>query len=453
MELITAFNDLARKRPLNGLRGVHLGAPGGEALADALRLATPEMIASMDLYGCELTAAGADPIAHILLDRSGCTSLDLGANALDDQFGASLSPLLWERQASTDDGELVASGAGLRELRLARNRLRAAACTAIFTKPPSAPATSQMMLTSLALSFNPLGAAGGAAVGRALAQDHIPMLRSLQLQGCELGAAGTSRIVTNLGHARAIVHLDLTDNHMGDDGASAVAATLPPTLEELLVGHNALGDAAAHALATALMRKRKCSLRTLVMASNGLRNDAAAAFGEALRGNRTVEHLDLSSNKLGMDAVLALGDALVLNPMITELRLQRNRRIDAEGLKAIGGLLAHNRAAARGGDFERVAASGPTGRFAPTTTQHLFTADLAAASLLGRTPRNAAAASAAAAASRESESLTLASSALREVQHALGESSQEVARLRHKQDALRRALHMEAPGVSLSSYR
>lgn len=456
MELIAALDGIVRRTPHSTitLRNAHLGASGGVALSEALRTAMPDMLATVDLYGCDISITGADAVAHALVDRGGCTALDLGANTLDDRFGASLAPLLWERLPMEDSAQAVKEPAGLRELRLARNRLGGQACTAMFTLPPTAPDHAQLLLTSLALSFNPLGAAGGAAIGRVLAADRMPTVRSLQLQGCELGTEGVTSLAENLGYARALLHLDLTDNRMGADGAAAVAASLPPTLEELLLARNAIGDRGATTLATALVRKRKCVLRTLVLASNGLRDAAAVALAEALgaprpRGNRSLEHLDLSANKLRAGAALALGDALVVNSSLLEVKLQRNRHLDAAALKAISGLVAHNRAQACGGDFERIAPSEQASRLAPLGTQRLFTADIAAARLLGQTPRDAPSASAAASVALESEALMAASSALGELQHALGEAGHKVARLRHKEAMLRHALHAEgvAPGA------
>lgn len=471
---MVALQRVARNQPLSeSLRGVHLGVAGGGTVADSMRASTTEMLASIDLYGCNLTDAGVEPLALMLCERGGSESLDLGANAI--RHAASLlSPLLVQRAAKADDDDSFGCG-GLHELRLARNGIAGEAVHALLS-PPS---VGKLSLQSLALAFNPLGAGGGAAIGRVFTAGQLPLLACLQLQGCELGAAGVTELVRGLEHAAALTHLDLSDNAAGDVGACALAAALPHTVvEELLLSRNALGDQAGQALAAALVRKRKCAVRTLVLASNQLRDASAVAFGEALGapkpgGNRSLETLDLSANKLRAHAVLALGDALVANGKLTALDLSRNKHIDTEALQAMAGLLRLNRRAAAGdaAPAESVAPSAHARQLADRDVLKLFTSEglrpqpnslmpppphlhlppapaPSRANAFGptRAPAEYPAAIPSAesltahALVRQADAAAGASTALREVQAALDDAGMEVARLRHKEATLMRAL-------------
>ena len=66
-------------------------------------------------------------------------------------------------------------------------------------------------------------------------------------------------------------------------------------------------------------------------------------LGGSLAPCRSLTSLDLGHNKLGQPGVLALGDALVANGAVRHLELGGNARADADALRAIGTLVAHNR--------------------------------------------------------------------------------------------------------------
>ncbi|KAI9220721.1 hypothetical protein BC828DRAFT_108041 [Blastocladiella britannica] len=68
--------------------------------------------------------------------------------------------------------------------------------------------------------------------------------------------------------------LQLQNNEIGDTGAIAMAASLPPSLVELDLGHNHIGDAGTQALAAQF----PASLKTLVLAGNRLGDDGAFAI-------------------------------------------------------------------------------------------------------------------------------------------------------------------------------
>ena len=346
--------------PQLDLRGSIIGPAGAVALCAALR--SNHVLTSLDLYDTGLDDTSVDRLCHALLEHGLVTSLDMGGNELTAGATRALAALPRKLPAHKVDGATASDldwaaeeeevvekgydyGPPVRELRLSRNRLDGAACGALLS---AGRRDVMLALESLALSLNPLGESGGAAIGDAMG--HMPHLHTLQLHGCGLGPKGAQALAGGLVQSRQLAHLDLSDNSLSDEGAQAVAAELPHThLEELLLSRNRIAAAGAAALANALMRRRGNALRLLGLHGNKLRDAAAVSLAEALgapavQGNRSLETLDLSANKLGEEGALRLGDAIVTNPTLTSLDLRGNRRVEEGVIRAIDGLLAHNRA-------------------------------------------------------------------------------------------------------------
>lgn len=400
--VVAALERVARDEPIGDvLRDSRAGPTVGLSLAEALRGgATRTTLRELDLYGLDLTDAGAVPLLRVIGDTTLCRSLDLGANGLDRQAAAALAPLLllhppkgaddayfdaWATENMGRQREVQREEAGLHTLRLSRNALSGAAVAAMLS--PLIDPDGTLALSTLALSFNPLGEAGGAALGAALRTGRLPKLTALELHGCELGSAGATSLASGLPMAISLAHLNLCSSALGDGGAIAIAAALPsaPSLLELLLSHNNLTDASAHALATSLVKRSSglasgCKLRTLSLSNNKLRDAAAAALAEAIGAHRTpgwrlhLESLDLRNNKLGPEALLALGDALVRNRSLISLDLSANRRISDADLQAISELLRQNAAARRGlPPLEAVAPNDAASKLAKLSVRRLFT--------------------------------------------------------------------------------
>lgn len=321
---------------------------------------------SLDLYGAiaDGDSAGLEALAAALCHHGRLTYLDLGANMVAASCPA-LSQLL--------------TSLPLDEVRLARCGVDAAACAALFSddarpaegldseRHPSAgpgsqarlarrgsiripavltpaPEASRLRFGALALSFNPLGAAGGEALAAALPR--AGSLHTLQLEGCELGDSGTIPLAQALGAGlmRSLRLLDLTKNNIGDGGASALARGCRPSrLSELLLGSNAIRDEGGAALARALA-PRCCALRTLILRSNrALGDGTAVALAAALTTNTRLTTLDLCGTRMTREGALAIGDALVTNGSLRTLRIEAPR-VDAACRHALAALLAHNAA-------------------------------------------------------------------------------------------------------------
>ena len=450
--LLQAIDDIGQgKVDELSLRGVNIGDAGAQTLCHALR--GNASITSLDLYDALLGEEGCLAVAQALHEHVRCASLDLGGNRITPKAAAALAPLL---KAQRPDGtprdvcaEETSALSEVRALRLASCGLTADACAALLSA-----AGGELALTTLALPFNAgLGDDPGSG-GEALADGvrRAPALGSLTAQGCALGPLGGAALAAALPNAHALRHLDLSANALGDDGGRAVAHVLPFCgLEELLLGSNGLGDRAATSLAHALTRRRRCALRTLSLRANRIRDGGAAALAEALgaprpSGNRSLTSLDLGHNKLGQPGVLALGDALVANGAVRHLELGGNARADADALRAIGTLVAHNRREGtrdgeRGVSAALIEPNAAASELVRVRVQQLYTnaydvaegvEDDAAAGGGGARPGAVVAARLAA---RDAEREKVAA-ALRSTQMALERAALDVGALRSKEAAL-----------------
>ena len=450
--LLQAIDDIGQgKVDELSLRGVNIGDAGAQTLCHALR--GNASITSLDLYDALLGEEGCLAVVQALHEHVRCASLDLGGNRITPKAAAALAPLL---KAQRPDGtprdvcaEETSALSEVRALRLASCGLTADACAALLSA-----AGGELALTTLALPFNAgLGDDPGSG-GEALADGvrRAPALGSLTAQGCALGPLGGAALAAALPNAHALRHLDLSANALGDDGGRAVAHVLPFCgLEELLLGSNGLGDRAATSLAHALTRRRRCALRTLSLRANRIRDGGAAALAEALgaprpSGNRSLTSLDLGHNKLGQPGVLALGDALVANGAVRHLELGGNARADADALRAIGTLVAHNRREGtrdgeRGVSAALIEPNAAASELVRVRVQQLYTnaydvaegvEDDAAAAGGGARPGAVVAARLAA---RDAEREKVAA-ALRSTQMALERAALDVGALRSKEAAL-----------------
>jgi Ran GTPase-activating protein (RanGAP) involved in mRNA processing and transport len=96
-----------------------------------------------------------------------------------------------------------------------------------------------------------------------------------------------------------------------------------PSLTELNLYYNSIGDDGAKAIAEAL--KDNTVLTTLYLGYNSIGDDGAKAIAEALKVNTVLTSLDLRSNLIGDDGAKAIAEALKDNYVLTTLDLDNNR--------------------------------------------------------------------------------------------------------------------------------
>ncbi|KAM6321758.1 LOW QUALITY PROTEIN: NACHT, LRR and PYD domains-containing protein 6 [Podargus strigoides] len=248
--------DLAGNEALRdgGVKLLCEGLRGGACQLQTLRLGC-----------CSLTAAGCQDLAAVLGTLPSLVELDLSDNPLEDSGLRELC------------GALEGPGCGVQKLRLWRCRLTELSCRALAAVLPSSPS-----LAELHLGDNELGDRGVQQLSQAL-RDPACRLRVLRLWRCRL---------TEL-------------------SCGALAAVLPssPSLAELHLGDNELGDRGVQQLSQAL-RDPACRLRVLSLCLCQLSGACCEDLCAVLGTSRSLEHLDLSENDLGDVGVQRLCEGL-----------------------------------------------------------------------------------------------------------------------------------------------
>lgn len=280
---------------------------------------SPESLASL---------LASEPLSISLCKQAvGDTGVALLATALTDAQPSATVTIL-----SLDENEIGDTGAealaracpmkvlpALEELHMSSNRIGAPGMHSLASKLPST-------LTACDFSGNPLGDAGVAALGSAIALVTLTSLSRLYLDrtgmhndGCaalaRAAAAGAGQTLPMLSE------LWLSNNHIGDDGAvqlfNAIGGGAMPSLGDLRLQFNELGDASAAAL-------------------------VAAAGGGA--GLARTWYLGLSNNRLTDAALGALTESITAGGMARlEFITVNGDAISAEAEQGVQGALTKRR--------------------------------------------------------------------------------------------------------------
>lgn len=256
------------------LRAVDLGGNG--LLGDA----------GATTIGAGLLAGSAAAIPRTLevLDFSDCGIGAAGCAALVAD-GTPLTKLVLANNAQIKEAAVVAIGAGLRgnarlqELDLSKCGIGGAGCDALV---------AGTALRALSLATNAgIKDAGAVALGESLRGN--TSLQVLDLTKCGITAVGAKALVGATTGA-TVTKLVLSSNPLKDDGAVGLGALLRgnTSLKELHVEYCGITAAGGTALVTDGVHLRK-----LVLSNNPIRDDGATALGGALRGNTSIEQLEL----------------------------------------------------------------------------------------------------------------------------------------------------------------
>ena len=158
-------------------------------------------------------------------------------------------------------------------------------------------------------------------------------MHTLRLRGNAIDAAACSLLVAGLARNGTLRCLDLSNNNLGDAGATNLAAlvsakvTAHQTLEELVLNQCDISDAGVAALAAALAEGGgNATLATLRLRNNCLMDGAAAELAQLLRCCKkcALTELDLSWNRLGPAGAVALGAALRADCPLRALHVEWN---------------------------------------------------------------------------------------------------------------------------------
>eukprot|EP00961_Rhodomonas_salina_P206174 2783114-Rhodomonas_salina.2 len=149
-------------------------------------------------------------------------------------------------------------------------------------------------------------------------------------------AAGLMCVASMASLGRAIVHLDLTANSMGVEGAGMLAGMLSEctALNHLDLCANQLGDKGAGRLAEVLGTCR--ALSHLALRDNQIGEEGAASLAGALEKCSVLAHLDLSVNVIGDGGAGRFAGVLKNCKALAHLALRHNE-IGDEGVKGLAG--------------------------------------------------------------------------------------------------------------------
>ncbi|KAH3764809.1 leucine-rich repeat protein [Pelomyxa schiedti] len=172
-------------------------------------------------------------------------------------------------------------------------------------------------------------------------------LACLDLSGEHIGDEGARLLAAVLSTNKSIKTLDLSDNEIGPDGAKLLseAIALNSTLTYLCFARNHIGPAGAKFLSETLQCPRQVSnlatfsgvgppaqpqdepslsLLLLNLDDNNLGPEGTRHIAEALKVNRSLDTLSLASNRIGAQGTRFIFDGLAANKYLSRLNLSDN---------------------------------------------------------------------------------------------------------------------------------
>ncbi|XP_062896190.1 NACHT, LRR and PYD domains-containing protein 3-like isoform X2 [Mobula hypostoma] len=151
--------------------------------------------------------------------------------------------------------------------------------------------------------------------------------QELRLSGNELGDSGVKLLSAALRNPECkILKLWLEDVDLTDSGAEDLASALStnPSLTELDLGYNKLGDSGVKLVSEAL-RNPECKIQKLELWGVGLTDSGAEDLVSALSTNPSLTVLELGLNSLTDGSVPALRRLILTLPSLELIRLWNNR--------------------------------------------------------------------------------------------------------------------------------
>lgn len=192
-------------------------------------------------------------------------------------------------------------------------------------------------VTSLNLEGNAVGDDGAKSLADALVINTC--LEHLNLKDTNIGPMGTAAISEALAFKKhGLQHLSLHACPIGDQGAAAVAEMLltNSALESLDLRNTGIGPTGTRLLSRGLCKGPEggCSLATLDLRGNDMRDAGASAVADALATNDRLLQLFLGWNGIGPEGARSIARALTGNTTLRRLGIEANL-LGAEGAEAI----------------------------------------------------------------------------------------------------------------------
>lgn len=170
---------------------------------------------------------------------------------------------------------------------------------------------SNKTLVTLDLRDNDIGMEGAIFIADALQSG--PKLRQLNLSGCNIESQGAIAIINSLSNS-SIETLNLSDNYIGDDGATQIGLVLETnkSLKQLSIQENQITDDGMASISKGLTRNK--GLQFLGVQWNFITNNGALYLNTCLTQNSSLRALHILGNAIDRDGVKSiLEGSLVLN--------------------------------------------------------------------------------------------------------------------------------------------
>jgi len=189
-------------------------------------------------------------------------------------------------------------------------------------------------LRHLVLHRCSLGQAAFRVLGEFLSDNEgkTSVLQHLVLSGNDCDAFGLgNEFCEGVPQSRSLMSLELSCCSLGDEGVVPLFDTLslrypdvaePPRLQELGLGCNGLGPAAARSLCCCLATNH--SLLKLDLRANALGPEGAEELADGLKANKgRIQHLDVSQNSMHRSGALALAACFHVHEFVFSIHLKR----------------------------------------------------------------------------------------------------------------------------------
>ena len=308
----------------------------------------------IELSDCYIGSEEAQHLAQALCVNTSVKTLDLSDNPLGNEGTKALAEML---------GGNGAESSGTVNTTLEHVDLSSCRIGPVGAQHLAQALCVNTSVKTLELSHNLLGGEGAKPLAEMLGGNGSgtvnTTLEHVDLNWCSIGPVHLAQALCVI---KSVKTLTLIGNHLGDEGAKALAemlggkgsGTVNTTLEHVDLRRCSIGPVGAQLLAQALCVNT--SVKTLDLSCNPLDDEGAKALAEMLGGNgaessgtvnTTLEHVDLSWCSIGPVGAQHLAQALCVNTSVKTLDLSCNP-LDDEGAKALAEMLGGNGAESSG---------------------------------------------------------------------------------------------------------
>ncbi|XP_033985459.1 NLR family CARD domain-containing protein 3-like isoform X4 [Trematomus bernacchii] len=279
---------------------------------------------SLNLNHSRMTAVGCGSLTSALSGSSALKELDLSNNSLMDEGANRISALLRNPHCR------------LKILRLAHCQFTKSGCAALGSSLKSNPAH----LRVLDLAHNDLQDGDVEKLSEFL-EDPLCQLETLNLNRSRMTAVGCGSLTSALSGSSALKELDMSYNHLMDEGANRISDLLRNPqcrLKILRLAHCQFTKSGCAALGSSL-KSNPAHLRVLDLAHNDLQDGDVEKLSEFLEDPLCqLETLNLNRSRMTAVGCGSLTSALSGSSALKELDMSYNHLMD-EGANRISDLL------------------------------------------------------------------------------------------------------------------